>query len=68
MQSSSVIKSIFKRGETKIPYSNILEIEKRKTGGLIDNGIRIKTKDEKTFDFVVNEREVWLEKLNGKIK
>ena len=56
------------RGETKIPYTNILEIGKRKTARLIDNGIRIKTKDEKTFDFVVNEREVWLEKLNGKIK
>ena len=56
------------KGETKIPYTTILEVEKRKTARLIDNGIRIKTSNDKNFDFVVNDRDVWLEKLSEKIK
>ena len=55
------------KGQTDILYENISEIVKRKTAKLIDNGIRIKTKDENEFDFAVNEREKWIEKLNEKI-
>ena len=55
-------------GQTTIPYEDISEISKRKTAKIIDNGIRIKTNDGKEFDFVVNEREKWLEKLNEKTK
>lgn len=54
-------------GQTDIFYENITEINKRKTAKLIDNGIRIKTNDGNEFDFVVNEREHWIEKLNEKI-
>lgn len=56
------------KGQTDIPYENISEIIKRKTAKLIDNGIRIKTNDGNEFNFIVNEREQWIEKLNQKIK
>ena len=55
------------KGQTDILYENIKEIIKRKTAKIIDNGIRIKTNDGNEFDFVVNEREKWIEKLNEKI-
>ena len=55
-------------GQSEIQYDNIIELIKRKTGRLIDNGIRIKTNDGATFDFVVNERDNWIEKLNERIK
>lgn len=53
-------------GQTNIPYEDITEISKRKTAKIIDNGIRIKTNTAKEFNFVVNEREKWLEKLTEK--
>jgi len=55
------------KGQTDILYENITEIIKRKTAKIIDNGIRIKTNGGNEFDFVVNEREKWIEKLNEKI-
>jgi hypothetical protein len=55
------------KGQTDIFYENIKEIIKRKTAKIIDNGIRIKTNDGNEFDFIVNEREKWIEKLNEKI-
>jgi len=55
------------KGQTNIEYENINEIIERKTIKLIDNGIRIKTRDGKEFDFVVNERKNWIKKLNEKI-
>jgi hypothetical protein len=55
------------KGQTDINYENIAELIKRKTAKLIENAIRIKTNDGKEFDFVVNEREKWIEKLNEKI-
>lgn len=54
------------KGQTNIPYEAITEISKRKTAKIINNGIRIKTNAGKEFDFVVNEREKWLEKLTEK--
>lgn len=56
-----------RNGQTDIAYENITELIKRKTAKLIDNGIKIKTNDGKEFEFVVNEREKWIEKLNEKL-
>ncbi len=54
-------------GQTNIDYNIIAEIIERKTAKLVDNGIRIKTSDGKGFDFVLNNRENWIQKLNKKI-
>ncbi len=54
--------------QVEIEYQNIEEIVKRKTAKLLNNGIRIKMNDSRKFDFVVNEREVWIEKLHERIK
>lgn len=54
-------------GQTEIHYENINDIVKIKTAKLINNGIRIKINDGKEFDFVVNERERWIEELNKRI-
>ncbi|NJB35294.1 hypothetical protein HCO57_01700 [Croceivirga sp. JEA036] len=56
------------KGQINIHYNNITEIRKRKTAKVIDNGIQIKTHDGNEFNFVINEREKWIEKLNDKIK
>lgn len=56
------------KGQTDIEYSTIQKIVKRKTAKLIDNGIRIKTNNGKEYDFVVNERDLWFEKINQRIK
>lgn len=56
------------KGQTIIEYSDIKEIERRKTAKIIDNGMRIITNDKKEFDFVVNERELWIEKINERIE
>lgn len=55
-------------GQTDIDYADIKEIVKRKTAKLIDNGIRITTNDKIEYDFVVNERDLWIEKINDRIK
>lgn len=55
------------KGDTEILYENITELLKRKTAKLVDNGIRVKSIDGKEFDFVVNNREKWIEKLDEKI-
>ncbi|WP_339752477.1 GRAM domain-containing protein [Algoriphagus aquimarinus] len=54
-------------GQSNIPYETIIDIRARKTGKLIDNGLRIKTTDGSEFDFVVGERASWMEKLQEKI-
>lgn len=56
------------KGQTEIDYENISDVIKRKTGKLVDNGIRIKTKNGQEFDFVVTNRDQLIEKLNEKIK
>lgn len=55
------------KGQTNINYTDIQEIIKRKTAKLIDNGIRIITTNQKEYDFVVNERDVWFEKITERI-
>ena len=54
-------------GQTDIGYSDISGIIKRKTTKLINNGMKIKTTDGQEFDFVVNEREKWIQELNERI-
>jgi len=54
-------------GQSDIPYHTIAEVQTTKTGNLIDNGLRIKTADGLEFDFVVADRESWMEKLQEKI-
>ena len=54
--------------QTDISYQNITKVEKRKTKLIHDNGIRIFTKEQKHFDFVVNERDVWLDEIRTRIK
>ena len=54
--------------QTNIEYSTIKEVVKRKTAKLVDNGIRIISNNGEEFDFVVNERDLWFEKINERIK
>lgn len=56
------------KGQTDIEYVDIKEIVKRKTAKLIDNGIRIITKNGKEYDFVINERDLWFEKITERLK
>lgn len=56
------------RGQTDIKYSDIAKIEKRKTAKWLDNGIRISIHDDKKYDFVVNERDLWYDKLMERIR
>lgn len=55
-------------GQTDILYSDIKAVEKRKTAKLINNGIRIITNTGVAHDFVVNERDLWLEHINKQLK
>ncbi len=55
------------KGHTEIEYPNVKEIIKRRSALIIDNGIRIITNDGKKLDFVVNERDLWVEKLQERI-
>jgi hypothetical protein len=55
------------KSQTDIPYAQIESLTKRKTAILIDNGIRVITKKGKKFDFVVNERDLIIEKIEEKL-
>lgn len=54
-------------GQTTIDYADINTIQKLKTMRFIENKMRIETKDGKTHDFVVNERDLWVEKLKERM-
>lgn len=55
------------KGQTNINYSEISSVDKRKTAKLIDNGIKIITKEGTEYDFVVNDRDTELKKIQQKI-
>jgi hypothetical protein len=55
-------------GQTDIDYKHIAEVSGRKTANLNDNGIRIKTTDRKEYDFVVGDRDLWIERINEKAR
>lgn len=52
-----------KTSQTSIDLKEIQKISPRKSSGIIDNGLRVHTTDAR-YDFVVNEREKWLENLS----
>jgi hypothetical protein len=54
-------------GQKNFPYEEILSCEPRKTGGLIDNGMRLQTKNGEQHDFVVNERDGFIAMLRQRI-
>jgi hypothetical protein len=53
----------FQNGETSISRVNVAELIERKTMGLVDNGLRLITKDNMEFDFVLNNRVELIERL-----
>jgi hypothetical protein len=53
----------FQNGAASITRENIVEIIERKSMGIVDNGLRITTKDNLKYDFVVNHRMELIEKL-----
>lgn len=55
------------RGQTSINFSDILNIEKRKTLKIADNGIKVTIKDGKEYCFVVNDRDLQIEKIKQRI-
>ncbi|MEO1255804.1 MAG: GRAM domain-containing protein [Bacteroidota bacterium] len=52
-------------GETQFPLNEIKEVSPRKTAKFFQNGIRVLTDTNEYFDFVVYERDNWLEKMNA---
>lgn len=55
----------FQKGETSIELQDISSIQERKTANLVDNGLRIETTDNSRYDFVVNHRSQWIERLSN---
>ncbi len=58
----------FQNGQTSIDLRSIKEINEKKTSGIIDNGMRIITKDNSKFDFVVNGRNEWVNLIRKKVQ
>ncbi len=55
------------RGQTDIPYQDVKQILKIKTGAIVDNGIRVVTVNGKENDFVLNDRDLWYDKLTERL-
>lgn len=55
------------KGQTNIDYKNIVSVTKRKTMKLIDNGIKVTTKEGKVYCFVVNNRDIELKNILDKL-
>ena len=55
------------KGQTNINYSEIESVEKRKTMKIVNNGIKITTKEGEEYCFVVNNREVQIQKIKDKL-
>lgn len=51
------------KGQTDICYAHIKSITPRKTMKIIDNGIRITTREHNTYNFVVNDRALWIKTI-----
>lgn len=54
----------FQNHELIIPYHDIAGITKKNNLGLVPNGIVIQTKHGKAERFVVNSRDIWIQKIN----
>ena len=55
------------RGQTNINFSDIIGVERSKTMKIVDNGIKLATKEQKEYLFVVNNRDVVIEKIKNSI-
>ena len=55
------------KGQTNIDYSEIKNIEKRKTMRIVKNGIKVTTKEAKEYCFLVNDRNVQIEKIKNRL-
>lgn len=55
------------KGQTNIDYNDIVSVTKRKTMKLINNGIKVTTKEGKVYYFVVNNRDVELINILDKL-
>lgn len=55
------------KGQTNIAYQDISSVTKRKTMKLIDNGIKVTTKEGKVYCFVMNNRDVELQNILDKL-
>ena len=55
-------------GQTNIPFMDIEDVIERKLFLIADVGLRVKLKGRKKYDFVVNERNKWIEEINSKLK
>lgn len=51
-----------------IDYREIESVAPRKTAGLIGNGLRVITVSGDSYDFVLYNRKLWVEKLRERIK
>lgn len=54
--------------QTEIPYGSIEDVSTRKTAGLVSNGLRISTKDGEEYNFVVYNRDMWVDKIRERVK
>lgn len=54
-------------GETRIEYADIREVKKRKSWGIVPNGISVYTNDNFEHKFVIHNREQVIEFLKSKI-
>jgi hypothetical protein len=55
------------KGQTNIDFSEIKNIEKRKTIKIVDNGIKVTTKEGKEYCFVVSHRDIQIQKIKNKL-
>ncbi len=51
------------KGQTNISFSEINNLEKRKTMKIVDNGMKITTKDDKEYCFILEDRDLQIEKI-----
>lgn len=54
-------------GETRIEYADIRDVKKRRTWGVVPNGISVYTNDDFEHKFVIHDREQVIEFLKSKI-
>ncbi|WP_274474462.1 GRAM domain-containing protein [Mangrovimonas aestuarii] len=53
-----------KKLNKSIDLPEMKDVSEHKTGGIVDNGIRLRFYNDTHADFVVNNREIWVDKLN----
>ncbi len=56
------------RRQKAITYADIVKVEKRTTAWLLPNRIRVVDKDQKHYNFVVNNQEEWLFEFDKRVE